>query len=327
MRSTRTVPAARAAVTPGPTRTRRFFATTIAAVAVFAVGACADRADDTPKSADSAGSAFPVTVGTLTLDRRPEKIVSLSPTATEMLFAIGAGKQVAAVDDQSNYPAEAPGRDLSAFNPNAEAIAAKSPDLVVISNDMNKITDQLTKLHIPVFLAPAATNLDGTYQQLGQLGQLTGHPKEATELSSRMRTEIDQLVRTLPKRSKPLTYFHEVDSELYTVTSKTFIGSVYALAGLENIADPSDADGSKGGYPQLSREVIVKANPDFVFLADAKCCKQTVDSVKTRAGWADVTAVKANQVVTLDDDIASRWGPRVVDLVRVIVAAVARAQA
>jgi iron complex transport system substrate-binding protein len=297
------------------------------AAAALTLGACADDPTGEPAANATTAAAFPVTVGNVTLQEQPEKIVSLSPTTTEMLFAIDAGKQVTAVDDQSNYPPEAPKSDLSGFTPNAEAIAAKSPDLVVISNDTNKIVDQLTKLKIPVYLAPAAKTLDDSYAQLTDLGKLTGHPDEATDVVRRMKDEIDKLVKDLPQRSDKLTYFHELGPELYTATSKTFIGSIYSLAGLENVADPADVNGAAGGYPQLSQEAIVKANPDFVFLADTKCCKQTLETVKARPGWAGVTAVRAGQVVPLDDDIASRWGPRIVDLLRDIVAAVAKVPA
>ncbi|MBM0237379.1 ABC transporter substrate-binding protein [Micromonospora sp. ATA32] len=308
-------------------RTPRLF-TAALAVAALTLGACADKTSDEPVAgASSAAAAYPATVGKLTLDKRPEKIVSLSPSATEMLFAIGAGKQVTAVDDRSNYPAEAPKSELSGFQPNAEAIAGKSPDLVVLSNDTNKIVAQLTTLKIPVYLASAATTLDDSYRQITDLGALTGHAGEAADVTKRMKDDIAKLVKDLPQRTKKLTYFHELGPELYTATSKTFIGSLYAQAGLENIADPSDADGSKGGYPQLSQEVIVKANPDFVFLADTKCCKQTGETVKARSGWAGVSAVKNNQVVALDDDTASRWGPRVVDLFRAITDAVAKVPA
>ncbi|QGN45869.1 ABC transporter substrate-binding protein [Micromonospora sp. WMMD558] len=309
-------------------RTPRLFAATLA-VAALALGACAEKTSDTPAAggSPSAAASYPVTVGSLTLDQRPEKIVSLSPTATEMLFAVGAGKQVTAVDDNSNYPAEAPKTDLSGFQPNAEAIAAKSPDLVVLSDDRNKVVEQLAKLKIPVFLTPAATTLDDTYRQITELGTLTGHPAEAADVVKRMKDDIAKLVADLPKRSEKLTYFHELGPELYTATSRTFIGSLYTLAGLENIADPADPDGKSGGYPQLSQEVIVKANPDFVFLADTKCCQQSADTVKARPGWAAITAVKNNQVVALDDDIASRWGPRVVDLLRTIIDATAKVPA
>ncbi|SBT53917.1 ABC transporter substrate-binding protein [Micromonospora narathiwatensis] len=308
-------------------RTPRLFAAALA-VGALLLGGCAEKTStDSPAAGTSSAAAFPVTVGKLTLDKRPEKIVSLSPTATEMLFAIGAGKQVTAVDDQSNYPPEAPKSDLSGFQPNAEAIAGKSPDLVVLANDLNKIVDQLTTLKIPVLLAPAAATIDDTYQQITDLGALTGHPGEAADLTRKMKDDVATLTGSLPKRAEKLTYYHELGPELYTATSKTFIGSIYALAGLENIADPSDADGKNGGYPQLSQEVIVKANPDFVFLSDTKCCQQTAETVKARSGWAGVTAVKNNQIVALDDDIASRWGPRVVDLLRTIVDATAKVPA
>ncbi|MEV1288258.1 ABC transporter substrate-binding protein [Micromonospora sp. NPDC049679] len=302
--------------------------TALLAAASMALGACADTSADGPAAGPSGSSAtFPVTVGTVTLDKRPEKIVALSPTATEILFAIGAGKQVTAVDDNSNYPAEAPKSDLSGFNPNAEAIAAKSPDLVVLSNDMNKVVDQLTKLKVPVYVAPAAKTLDDSYKQIGDLGTLTGHPNEAADLTKRMKDDIATLVKDLPQRSKKLTYYYELDPTYFTVTSQTFVGSLFTLAGMENVADPADADGAKGGYPQLSQESIVKANPDLIFLADTKCCKQTAETVKARSGWVGVTAVKNSQVVALDDDIASRWGPRAVELLRTIVEAAAKVPA
>ncbi|PWR10998.1 ABC transporter substrate-binding protein [Micromonospora acroterricola] len=308
-------------------RTPRLFAATLA-VAALTLGACAEKAGDEPAAgASSATANYPVTVGSLTLDKRPEKIVSLSASATEMLFAIGAGPQVTAVDDNSNYPADAPKTDLSGFQPNAEAIAGKSPDLVVLSDDRNKIVDQLGKLKIPVYLTPAATTLDDSYRQITELGTLTGHADQATDVTTRMKDDIAKLVKDLPQRAEKLTYYHELGPELYSVTSRTFIGSLYSQAGLSNIADPADADGKNGGYPQLSQEFIVKANPDFVFLADSKCCQQNADSVKARSGWAGLTAVKNNQVVALDDDVASRWGPRVVDLLRVIIDAVAKVPA
>lgn len=308
-------------------RTPRLFAAALA-VGALLLGGCAEKTStDTPAAGGSAAAAFPVTVGKVTLEKRPEKIVSLSPTATEMLFAIGAGKQVTAVDDQSNFPPEAPRSDLSGYQPNAEAIAGRNPDLVVLANDTNKIVDQLTTLKIPVLLSPAAVTLDDTYRELSDLGRLTGHAAEADAVTAKMKDDIASLTKDLPKRSAKLTYYHELGPELYSVTSKTFLGSIYALAGLENIADPADADGKQGGYPQLSQEVIVKANPDFVFLADTKCCKQNPDTVKARSGWAGITAVKNNQIVALDDDIASRWGPRVVDLVRAIVDATAKVPA
>lgn len=303
--------------------------TTIAVAVALALAGCASDNDEPGAGGEATQSAatFPVTVGSLTLDKRPEKIVSLSPSATEMLFAIGAGSQVTAADDNSNYPPEAPKSDLSGFQPNAEAIAAKAPDLVVLSNDTNKVVDQLTTLKIPVYMAASAVTLDDTYKQLNDLGALTGHPTEAADTVRRMKEDIAKLVNDMPQGETKLTYYYELDPTLYSVTSKTFIGALFALAGLENVADPSDPDGKKGGYPQLSVEGLVKANPDLIFLADTKCCQQSLETVKARTGWANITAVKNGDVIPLDDDIASRWGPRVVDLVRAITEAVAKARA
>ncbi|GHJ50577.1 ABC transporter substrate-binding protein [Catellatospora sp. TT07R-123] len=301
---------------------RRALGALAAAGLVAALAACATTEDPaaTP-SPSSAAAAYPVTVGSVTLPAQPVKIVSLSPTATEMLYAVGAGGQVTAVDDQSNFPAGVPKTDLSGFQPNAEAIAAKSPDLVVLSGDANNVVAQLTALKIPVFLAPAAVTLEDSYAQLKDLGKLTGHADQAAAVAQQMKDDIAKLVKDLPQRSKPLTYYYELDPTLYSVTSKTFIGSLFTLAGLTNVADAADTKGT--GYPQLTAESLVKSNPDLIFLADTKCCTQNADTVKARAGWSTITAVTKNQVVALDDDIASRWGPRIVDLIRAITTATA----
>ncbi|MDG4827926.1 ABC transporter substrate-binding protein [Solwaraspora sp. WMMD1047] len=307
-------------------RTPRILAAAFAAVALTLAG-CADDSAGEPATGGSSAASYPVTVGEVTLDARPERIVSLSPTATEMLFAIGAGGQVTAVDDNSNYPPEAPRTELSGFQPNAEAIAAQNPDLVVLANDTNKVVDQLTQLKIPVYLASAAVTLDDTYRQLDELGTLTGNRDAAADVVTRMKDDIGKLVGDLPTRSEPLTYYYELDPTFYTVTSKTFVGSLFAMVGLANIADAADTDGAAGGYPQLSEEVLIAADPDFVFLADTKCCAQSAETVAARGGWAGISAVRDGRVVALDDDIASRWGPRVVDLVRAIVDAVAKVPA
>ena len=307
----------------------RRLCTTAIAVTALVLGGCSSSGGDgdaaQPAASGSASAAYPVTVGALTLDRRPEKIVSLSPSATEMLFAIGAGPQVTAVDDQSNYPADAPKSDLSAFKPNAEAIAAKNPDLVVLSDDIDKVVAQLTTLKIPTFVTPAATKLEDTYGEIEQLGMLTGHQDEAAALTGRMKADIAKIAAEVPKRGTPLSYYYELDPSYYSVTSKTFIGSVLGQLGLTNVADAADEDGSLGGYPQMSQEALVKADPDLIFLADTKCCKQSADTVKARKGWSGISAVKTGQIVGLDDDIASRWGPRVVDLMRAAADAVAKA--
>lgn len=309
-----------------PLRRRAVLGLTLAAVLTAA--GCGDGSGTaTTPSAEASGGGFPVTVaapgGDLTLAKRPSRIVSLSPTSTEMLFAIGAGDQVAAVDDLSNFPADIPKEKkskLSAFKPSAEAVAGHRPDLVVLSYDSNNVVAGLKKLKIPVYLAPGAKTLDEMYRQFTDLGKLTGRGGQADASVKQIKDDITKLTQDLPKRAKKLTYYYELDPQLHTATSKTFIGEVFALAGLDNIADPADPDGT--GYPQLSGEYLVKANPDLVFLADTKCCGQSKDTVAKRPGWSGLTAVTQGRVIALDDDIASRWGPRVVELVRVVTDAV-----
>jgi len=245
----------------------------------------------------------------------PTRIVSLSPSATEDLYAVGAGSQVIAVDDQSDYPKQAPRTKLSGFTPNVEAIASYSPDLVLISND-GGLSDQLGKLGIKTLLEPAPDNVAQAYEEIRQIGAATGHTAAAAKVVRGMEKQLTALIRSVPKRSRHLKVFHELSPDFYSATSSTFIGRIYKLFGFRNIADA--ADSSHTGYPQLSPEYIVSANPDIVVLADDVCCGQSPKTVAVRAGWSNVAAVKKHRVIAVDDSIASRWGPRIVDFARAI---------
>lgn len=267
-------------------------------------------------------SSFPVTVegtnGEISIDDRPVRIVSLSPTATEDLFAIGAGEQVIAVDDQSNYPPEAPMTELSGFEPNAEAIAGYEPDLVVFATEPGDLGSALETLGVTALQLDAAPALEVAYEQIEQLGLATGHSVEAETLVADMRSQVDELVAGADP-SAALSFYYELDDTYYSVTSETFIGQLFELLGLENIADA--AGRGSGGYPQLSGEYIIESDPDLIFLADTKCCGQSPETVSGRPGWDQIAAVSDGGVVSLDDDVASRWGPRVVDLLLEIATA------
>ncbi|MGH9053262.1 MAG: ABC transporter substrate-binding protein [Acidimicrobiia bacterium] len=263
---------------------------------------------------------FPITIeseaGRATIERRPERIASLSATATEILFAIGAGGQVAATDDFSNYPAAAEETEkVDAFQLNVEAVADLEPDLVVLAFDPGEAVESLQALEIPVILHSAPPGLEESFAQIEQLGAATGHVEEAAELVAGMEREIEEIASAAPPPDERLTYYHELDPSFFSVTSETFVGQVYGLLGLESIADQAAEAGS---YPQLSAEFIIDADPDFIFLADTKCCGETAASLAERPGWNTLTAVQEDRVVELDDDVASRWGPRVVDLLRTV---------
>ena len=301
----------------------------VISVAVVAAACASDGEAGGASREPSTEAAFPVTLttanGDVTIDQRPDRIISLSPTATEMLFAIGADDQVIAVDDQSNFPPDAPTTDLSGFEPNVEAIASYEPDLVVYSTEPGDLGSTLESLGITTMLLPAAATLDDAYEQLEQLGRATGNAEAATAVVDDMRTEVDSIVSSVEMPQPPLTFYHELDDTYYSVTSQTFIGQLYGLVGLENIADAADDGGS--GYPQLSAEYVIRADPDLIFLADTKCCGQSPATVAGRPGWNSITAVRRRDVVPLDDDVASRWGPRIVEYLRTIADAVSDVEA
>lgn len=253
----------------------------------------------------------------------PHRIISLSPSATESLFAIGAGKQVIAVDDQSDYPKRAPRTTLSGYTPNVEAIAGYQPDLVVLSGDPGGVVEGLRRLGVRVLLQEAPKNLAGAYAEIRQLGAVTGHTKAATKLARRMKSQIAEIVKT--SRKPRLSVYHELDPTYYSATSRTFIGRIYKLFGLRNIADSASTTGSD--YPQLSAEYILAENPSLIVLADTRCCAQNAAVIARRPGWSNLAAVRRHAVVGVDDSVASRWGPRIVNFVRAVGKALKNARA
>ena len=264
--------------------------------------------DDGETSAESGGTSD------------PERIVSLSATATETLFAIGASDQLIAVDNFSNYPAN----DLPAidsFSPSVEAVAELEPDLVIITFDPGDFISGLDALGIDTLMQPTAASIPDAYVQIEELGALTGHASGAADLVEEMKADIAELIADAPDGAG-VTYYHELDNTLFSITSSTFVGEIYSLFGLENVADPAD-DGTAFGFPQLSDEFLVGADPDLVFLADTICCGQNAATVAERPGWDELSAVQDGNVIELSDDVASRWGPRIVEFAEVIATALA----
>ncbi|WP_223164126.1 ABC transporter substrate-binding protein [Nocardioides mesophilus] len=295
----------------------------LALAASLTLAGCGD--GDTSSSEDpkpTASSAdYPVTIdavnGEVTLDQQPERIVSLSPSATEILFAIGAGDQVIAADEYSTYPQQAPTTELSAYDPNVEAIAGYSPDLVVIANDTNGIVGALAKLDIPTIVNPAPATIDEGYDGIAALGLATGHVDKTAKVVADMRAEIEKALDAAPQEG--LRVYHELDEKHYAASSSSFIGSVYDSLGATNIADA--ADKQKSGYPQLTEEAIIAADPELIVITDQ--VSYTADDVASRPGWENVSAVKNGNVVTVDADISSRWGPRLPQLIESIADAMA----
>ena len=272
--------------------------------------------------AQAVTTKYPLTVKfggfTTTIPKKPTKIISLSPSATEIFFALGAGPQILAVDSLSNFPTNAPISQISAFEPNVEAVIAKKPDLVLLSVESMKSSqtrDALMKFGIPVLMEKAPLTLKDVYAENTMLARVTDRQAAGLRLNASMAKSIKNIVAKADKSTK-VRIFHELDDTYYSVTSNTFIGKVYKEFGAINIADAaSGADSS--GYPQLSAEYLVKSDPQVIFLADAQY-GVTADSVSKRAGWSQISAVKNNKIVELPADIPSRWGPRLVNFYRLI---------
>jgi iron complex transport system substrate-binding protein len=297
----------------------------LAAIAVVSTG-CGDIVESAAGTAPPtpAATGFPVTIaaanGNIEIPATPIHIVSMSATHTEMLYAIGAGNQIVAVDAFSNFPDGAPVTDLTGFAPNIEAIIGYDTDLVVTDGDWDGTSmGALTDLGVPVLILPAALTLEDVYTQIDLLGIATGHVDEAAAVVADMQTEIATVLDSLPRSGETLTIYHELDSTYYSVTSETFIGHIYSLMGLENIAD-AVGEGAFG-YPQLSEEYILEQDPDLILLADTICCGMTGETLRDRPGWSTLTAVQNGAVVELDDDIASRWGPRIVEHIQAVAEA------
>jgi iron complex transport system substrate-binding protein len=272
--------------------------------------------------AQAATTKYPLTVKfggyVTTIPKKPTKIVSLSPSATEIFYAVGAGSQILAVDSLSNFPGNAPVSQISAFEPNVEAILAKKPDLVLLSVDSIKapqIRDALMKFDIPVLMEKAPATLKDVYAENTLLARVTDRQAGAVKLNASMARSIKNIVAKAKKSAK-IRIYHELDDTYYSVTSNTFIGKVYKDFGAINIADAA-AGADSSGYPQLSAEYLVKSDPQVIFLADAQY-GVTADSVSKRAGWSQISAVKNSKIVELPADIPSRWGPRLVNFYRLI---------
>ena len=277
--------------------------------------------EEVDEAADDSGDAEDAMEEEVVVEEETEplRIVSVTPTGTEMLFAIGAGDQVVAVDAFSYFPAEAPVTDLSGFEPNVEAIAGFDPTLVLSGSPI----EGLEAIGIDNVLLPAAADLDDIYEQIAMLGDVTGTEEGAATVIADMQARIDTALADISPPAEPLTYYHELDTTFFSVTSSTFVGYVYDLFGLDSIADAADPDGTSFGFPQLSEEFIVTADPDIIFLADTIFEEQTVETVTARPGWDALSAVQNNRVVELNDDIVSRWGPRIVEFIEAIAAILA----
>lgn len=257
--------------------------------------------------------AYPITVASsdgrsVTLTKRAERIVSLSPGNTESFFAISAGGQLVGVDRFSDYPAAAqalPKIDYS--NPNVEAVAALRPDLVLLSNRQRTLVPVLEGAGLKVLLLEEPATVRAVLERITLQGQLTDHPREAAALVATMRARIDAVTERVQGLSGPRVY-HELDPKLFSAAPSSFVGDFYTLLNARNIAPAGGAP-----FPQLTSEAIIAADPEVIVLTAAEFPGGSVADAKKRPGWSTLSAVRSDRVYALSGDLLSRPGPRLVD--------------
>ena len=259
-------------------------------------------------------SNYPLTVtdgagNRVTLEAEPMRIVSLAPSHTEILFALGLGDRVVGVTEYCNYPPEATALpQVGGFSSiDLEQVVGLDPDLVLGTTlHATEIAPALQEREVTVFIAEPQTVLE-VMDTVLTIGHLAGVDDAAADLAASMQARIDAVQETIADAEQP-TVFWELGPELYSAGPGSFINDLIVMAGGENIA--ADADSP---WPQMSMEAIILKDPDVVVLADHNY-GQTSEMVKERPGWTDIAAVKEGRIIEItDDDIISRPGPRVVD--------------
>lgn len=268
--------------------------------------------------AASAPQAITLTDGlgrTVTMDQPAERIVSLAPSATEILFAVGAGDQVIGRDSFSNYPESV--SDLqdvggSMGDYSMETITSLNPDLVLLTEiNTPEQVKALEDLGLTAYYIKNPVQLDGLYPILETVGQLTGHEKEAAELVSSLTDRVAKVTVTIAKaQDKPLV-FYELDgsdaAKPWTSGPNTFMDQLIQMAGGVNVGSAM-----KDAWAQISLEELLVQDPDIILLGDA-AYGMTAEQVAIRAGWETLNAVKNKSIFAFNDDLASRPGPRMVD--------------
>ena len=268
----------------------------------------------TTTPAATPASTFPVTVKdqdgrAVTVAARPKAIISFSPGVTEILFAIGAGPQVIAVDQFSDFPAEAKALKtrVKYTNPDVESALALNPDLVVMSRAQRTSVERFRTAGLPVFYAPEPDTLDAVVESVRMWGQMTGHPAEAERVAAEMRTRIDATKAKVATVAEGPRAYYELSDSLFSAGDQTFIGSMLALLKAKNVAT-----GAPTAFPQLTAEAVISRDPQVIFLADASSAGQSLETLKKRPGWTSISAVKEGKVYPVNPDTGNRPGPRIV---------------
>jgi len=289
----------------------------ILAVVLFLASACGAAVAPTPTptpppSATAAPAAFPATVTdfqnrSVTLPQRPERIVSIGPSITEFLFALGAGPRVVGVDDFSDEPAAAKQLEkVGGIKVNFEKVVSLKPDLVLSVKFSDGTIEKLASAGLLVLVVDPQ-NAGDIARTAILLGRAIGNSGETLARGIQKRLD-DVRSKTSAATTKPRVY-HEIDAsdptKIFTVGPGSYIADLIDIAGGQNIAARATS-----AYPQLSAEEILRSDPEVIVLAAADYSAKP-DQVAARSGWSVIAAVKNKRVVTIAPNLINRPGPRV----------------
>ncbi|AMA71929.1 MULTISPECIES: ABC transporter substrate-binding protein [Aneurinibacillus] len=291
----------------------------IAIMLLVVLAACGNNASDSSGN-DSAGQkkqqaqagAFPLSITDKTgtevkLEKKPERIVSVMPSATEIAYAVGAGDKVVGVSNYDNYPEEVKTKEkVGDLKVNIEKVVSLEPDLILADTGNGEAIEALRKTGLPVVVMGAKT-FDEIYDSIEMIGKVTGNEVKAAEVIKRMKDdvrEVQEKVKNIPVDKRPNVWI-EVDPSLFTAGKGTFMHDMVTMAGGNNIA--ADLD----GWKQLSEEKVLQRNPDVILNTYGYYNKDASVKIKQRPKWQQVKAVRNGQVYSLDSDVVNRPAPRI----------------
>ena len=241
-----------------------------------------------------------------------QRVVSLSTTHTEIIQTLGGENLLVGIDSFSE--SELPIEKIDAFTVTADELVNLNPDLVIVAFDFNGIIDGLEALNLNYVLLPPARNFDEVYTQIMEIGNLINKSEESIDLVSEMENDVAEIIENFSAQN--VKVFHEIGYTygIYTVNENSFIGEIYNLLGVDNIANfKEDPFGS--GYPEFSEEEILMANPNLIIVGHSDYLNK---DLSTRVGWEEITAIQSGNLFFLDENLANNWGTNTVDLLNTL---------
>ena len=243
---------------------------------------------------------------------REKRIISLSTTHTQVIQVLGAERLLVGVDSFSKT--EIPVEKIDAFSVKAEDLVKLNPDLVIVAFDFNGIIEGLESLEINYVLLPPARNFQEVYSQIEEIGNLVNKEDESSDLVSSMKTDVEEIIDNFSQDN--IKVFHEIGFTygIYTINENSFIGEIYNLLGINNVANQKE-DPFGSGYPEFSEEEVIISNPNLIVVGHSDYLNK---DLSTRNGWEEITAVQSGSVYFLDENLANNWGVSTVDLLNTL---------